>query len=353
MKMGKKPGFRLFLKKIFSLILFTFILAGAVFIGLIIFAQYLDSPEVAETNNEIIFSVNDGESGATVARRLYDKDLIRSYNFFKFMLKIKNAENSIKTGTYKLSNAMKTSEILSQLIEGKELLIRVQIPEGASNSTIASILQENNILSSDEFLRTISNPATIKSLGIPSNSLTGYLFPDTYYFPLHSSPKLVVETMISNFKKKLKEHVMQSQLLSPQELHERVILASIVEREYRKPEEAPLIAGVFLNRLKIKMPLQSCATVVYIITEELHKRHPERLFESDLQIKSPYNTYINTGLPPGPICNPGLVALQAAITPEPSSFLYFRLINEKDGKHYFSETYDEHIRAAKLFTKGQ
>ncbi len=341
------------LKSFFSTILFVFILAGALFIGSLFIIQYFDAPTAPQEQREVLFSVVNGESGSGVARRLHEANLIRSSYYFKVLLKFKNAENAIKIGTYKFSTSMKSSEILAALIEGKELLIRIQIPEGSSTTKIAAMLQEQKILSADDFLRVVSDPAIAKEFGIPANSLTGYLFPDTYFFPLNSSPKLVLETMVNNFKKKLQEQVPQVQFLNPEELHERVILASIVEREYRKPEEAPLIAGVFMNRLKIRMPLQSCATVVYIITEELHKKHPERLFETDLQLKSPYNTYINPGLPPGPICNPGIIALQAAITPEPSRYLYFRLINEKDGKHYFSETYDEHIRAAQLFTKGQ
>ncbi|HON88913.1 MAG TPA: endolytic transglycosylase MltG [Spirochaetia bacterium] len=351
MKKNKNP--RGILNSIFTTIIFVFVLIGALFVGLLFLIQYFDAPTAPEMHKEILFSVESGESGASVTRRLYDANLIRSPYFFKLLLKFKNAENAIKIGTYKFSTEMKSSEILSVLLEGKELLLRVQIPEGSSTSKIALLLQEQKIISADDFLRTVSDPAVAKEFDIPANSLTGYLFPDTYYFPLNSSSKLVIETMVNNFKIKLRELIPQAQFLTPEELHERVILASIVEREYRKPEEAPLIAGVFMNRLKIRMPLQSCATVVYIITEELHKKHPTRLFETDLQLKSPYNTYLNPGLPPGPICNPGVIALQAAITPEPSRYLYFRLVNEKDGKHYFSETYDEHIRAAQLFTKGQ
>jgi len=135
-------------------------------------------------------------------------------------------------------------------------------------------------------------------------------------------------------------------------MHKRIILASIVEREYRLSEEAPRIAGVFWNRLRIGMALQSCATVVYIITEIQGKPHPEILYNRDIEIKHPFNTYLNRGLPPGPIANPGMTALKAVFRPEASRYLYFRLLDPKTGKHYFSESLDEHIKAGSLAVKS-
>jgi UPF0755 protein len=141
--------------------------------------------------------------------------------------------------------------------------------------------------------------------------------------------------------------------MPPDELNNMVILASIVEREYRRGEEAPLMAGVFSNRLGIGMALQSCATVEYIITEIQDRPHPEVLSTRDTEIRDPYNTYIRPGLPPGPICAPGKVALRAALFPEKSNFLYFRLVDEASGKHYFSRTLDDHIRAGRLYVKSR
>jgi len=157
--------------------------------------------------------------------------------------------------------------------------------------------------------------------------------------------------MVETFKRRVAEALPESASLSPQELHERLILASIVEREYRVPGEAPLMASVFSNRLRIGMALQSCATVVYVITEELGKPHPELLLFRDLEIESPFNTYLNRGLPPAPIANPGLVALLAALEPEKTEYLYFRLVDAAAGRHKFSVTYDEHEDAAPLAVK--
>ncbi len=158
--------------------------------------------------------------------------------------------------------------------------------------------------------------------------------------------------MVGALRSRLAEGLPESLSLDPGELHRRIILASVVEREYRLPEEAPRIAGVFWNRLKIGMALQSCATVVYIITEVQGKKHPEVLYNRDIEIQHPFNTYLHPGLPPAPIANPGLTALQAVFRPEPSRYLYFRLLDARTGRHYFSETLDEHIRAGSLAVKG-
>jgi UPF0755 protein len=141
--------------------------------------------------------------------------------------------------------------------------------------------------------------------------------------------------------------------LSPGELERRVIVASIVEREYRVDEEAALMAGVFYNRLEIGMAMQSCATVEYVITEIQGLPHPEVLYTRDTEIRNPYNTYVRPGLPPGPISAPGRVALDAALHPVDSGYLYFRLVDAEAGRHYFSRTLDDHIRAGVLYVKGR
>jgi UPF0755 protein len=159
--------------------------------------------------------------------------------------------------------------------------------------------------------------------------------------------------MADTFYKRLQEFVPEALSLSPAELNTRVIIASIVEREYRIPDETSLMAGVFYNRLKIGMGLQSCATVEYVITEIQGRPHPEVLLNSDLEIKDPYNTYIRPGLPPGPISAPGKTALRAAFNPVRTDYLYFRLTDAEAGRHYFSRTLDDHIRAGALYLKGQ
>jgi UPF0755 protein len=155
--------------------------------------------------------------------------------------------------------------------------------------------------------------------------------------------------MADNFFFRLQQIFPAVTDMSPKEINEKVILASIVEREYRIAEEAPVMARVFYNRLKINMSLQSCATVEYIITEIQGRPHPKQLYNRDIEMQSPYNTYIIAGLPPNPISAPGAVALKAVFYPADSDFLYFRLVDVENGKHYFSKTFDEHIKAANQF----
>jgi UPF0755 protein len=185
--------------------------------------------------------------------------------------------------------------------------------------------------------------------------MEGYLFPDTYLFPRDYPAGRVIRTMADNFFLRLA--VLSGTggppaELPAAELYKGVILASIVEREYRVDDEAPLMAGVFYNRLGIGMALQSCATVEYVITEIQGKPHPETLYTRDTEIRDPYNTYTRPGLPPGPICSPGTTALNAVFNPASSDFLYFRLIDPAAGRHYFSRTLDDHIRAGVFYLKG-
>jgi UPF0755 protein len=159
--------------------------------------------------------------------------------------------------------------------------------------------------------------------------------------------------MVNNFFSRIGEIDEKTLSMPPEELNRLVILASIVEREYRLEEEAPVMAGVFFNRMNIGMALQSCATVEYIITEIQGKPHPEVLSTRDTEIRDPYNTYIRPGLPPGPISSPGAVALKAVLSPVKTGYLYFRLVEPASGRHYFSGTLDEHIKAGKLYLKGK
>jgi UPF0755 protein len=158
--------------------------------------------------------------------------------------------------------------------------------------------------------------------------------------------------MADTFFKRLENTGTDFLTLTPKELNDKVILASIVEREYRVDDEAPLMAGVFYNRLNIGMALQSCATLEYIITEIQGRPHPTAIYDRDIAIQDPYNTYNRRGLPPGPISAPGRVALNAVFHPAASDYLYFRLVNPAEGRHYFSKSFDEHIRAGVLYVKG-
>ncbi|MBU0934629.1 MAG: endolytic transglycosylase MltG [Spirochaetes bacterium] len=345
-----KHGRHLF-RLIANLIAVLFILGFALAIASLVLIKYLDAPTGRVDPEGVLFTIQSGESGTVTARRLAERDIIRSELLFKFFIRISRLDSSIKSGTYRIDSELSTNAVLRLFIDGRQVLKRLVIPEGRTLRQVANLVEQAGISGSEAFLSAARNPELLASFAIPGDSAEGYLFPDTYYFVENSAPDDVVAFMIRQLFSRLQDLAPEAALLDSSELHDRIILASIVEREYRIPEEAALMAGVFYNRLNRGIGLQSCATVVYVITEELGKPHPARLFNRDLELFSPFNTYRWAGLPPAPICSPGSVALKAVFQPEPSRYLYFRLIDGTSGKHYFSETFDEHIDAASLAVK--
>jgi UPF0755 protein len=306
--------------------------------------------------------VEQGESSRDVGARLEKAGLIRSAKFWYILTRLqarKQPGETIKAGRYLIKMPATSEEILAVLEAGKERLFKLTVPEGWTLSKIAALLDKEGICGAEDFLKTAKSPearALLAAHGVnlPENSSPeGFLYPDTWYFPAHCPPLTVIKTMENGFFEKFKalctEKNVDFSKLTSNDIINDVILASIVEREYRAADEAPLMAGVFENRLKKHMRLESCATVEYVITEQLGRPHQDRLFDKDLQLDSPYNTYRHGGLPPGPICCPGAVALGAALAPEKTDYLFFRV--KGNGRHYFSTTFDEHIKAGALLLK--
>ncbi|MDP3178414.1 MAG: endolytic transglycosylase MltG, partial [Spirochaetaceae bacterium] len=263
---------------------------------------------------------------------------------------LSGAEARLTAGTYELQNGMSARSILDLFVAGRQALVRFTLPEGFTIRQAAALLDRKGIAEASDFISASNSPELLADFGIPAASLQGYLFPDTYYFPMAYGGEAVARAMVGAFREKISA-LEEATALDPRELHAKIILASIIEREYRLSEEAPLMAGVFANRLRIGMALQSCATVVYVITEVLSKPHPEALFDRDLKIDDPYNTYLHSGLPPGPIANPGLTAIDAALRPAKTDYLYFRLVDADLGRHRFSRTLEEHVGARSFAVK--
>jgi UPF0755 protein len=295
--------------------------------------------------------VRDGESAMSVGRRLENAGIIRTRYFWNLLSRL-NAEY-IKTGTYRFDIPATQLKIRSVLVSGRQLLTRVTVPEGVTLRKTAQIMEDSGICEADAFLAAASDRRILDDYRVPGETMEGYLYPDTYLFPVGYPAPLVVRTLADTFFQRLEAISDDFLSMTAEELNNRVILASIVEREYRADDEAPVMAGVFYNRLETGMALQSCATVEYVITEIQGKPHPPVLYDRDIQIRNPYNTYIRPGLPPGPISAPGPVALKAAFYPDSNDYLYFRLVDPDAGRHYFSRTFDEHIRAGVLYVKGR
>jgi len=302
-----------------------------------------------------------GESAASITARLEQEGLIRSALFLRLYSRLSGTAGDFKSGYFRILPGDSSLDIHRLLVSGYQEQGQSTIPEGWTLKKIARHLESKGIAPAEEVLEAASSPALLQQFHIPlsvmrrgeapSGSLEGYLYPDTYFFPKGYPGYGVIEAMAGNFFEKLREIAPEAGQWEPQRLHERVIMASIVEREYRLAEEAPLIASVFYNRLRRNIGLESCATLGYIITDIQDRPHPSYLTQEDKQIDSPYNTYKWAGLPPGPISNPGRVALEAALRPPASPYFYFLLQNPATGKHYFSENLNEHNRAKYMYLK--
>lgn len=314
--------------------------------------MYLNSPTATVKNTTFLFTIQRGESLSTISTRLKRKDIIRSRYFLWIISKAYNTEEAFKVGKYRIPKDSSTMQIHSLLVSGREVLAKVTIPEGWTINKIAEELDTRGIVSGTEFMEVCRSEAFLTSMGIVGTSAEGYLFPDTYFFPEDYDPTKVAEYMIERMREVIYNIDPKAKHLTEQELQRKIILASIIEREYRIENEAPLIASVFYNRLEAGAGLSSCATIEYIITELQGKPHPEFLTYKDLEIESQYNTYKYAGLPPGAICNPGKTALKASFFPEDTNYWYFLLKNPETGEHHFSKDITEHIKARRLYLKG-
>lgn len=292
--------------------------------------------------------VSSGATVAQVSRELKEMGMIHSdkalYYAARFNLFKQDHTFNLKSGVYIVKNTMKLEEIYNLLQSGTQEYISVSIPEGLTITKIASILEEKGVCNAEDFKASCKNVNLLAEYNIPAENFEGYLFPDTYFMTPEMKGDDVVRLLVGTFYDRVSTIESLSDV-SSERLHYVLTLASIVEREYRVKEEAPLIASVFTNRLKHNIGLYSCATVEYVITEILGRPHPDRITYDDLKIDNPYNTYLWAGLTPGPISNPGMVALNAAANPAKTKYYYFVLTDPQKGSHTFSETFDQHKAA--------
>ncbi len=335
--------------KVMGKILFIFVVFLIVAAGV---GYYYNLPISRSDDEAAVIEIEKGETLRSISEKLEENNLIRSGFLMMAVSKAMGTEQKMKSGQYSISRIMSTTEIHEMIVSGAALLYKVTISEGLTVSKIASILENNKITDKESFLDAVIDKEIIRKFNIASDSLEGYLFPDSYMFPQNYPAEKVVSYMVSNFFKKLAVIYPEYGSLTSKEINNRVIIASIVEREYRVPDEAALIASVFSNRLNIRMPLGSCATVEYIITEIQKKPHPEYLTYADIEVESEYNTYIKYGLPPTPISNPGKIALEAAFNPAKTNYLYFVLKDKNSGEHFFSTRFSDHNNAKVLYLKS-
>ncbi|WP_027937392.1 endolytic transglycosylase MltG [Anaeroarcus burkinensis] len=313
------------------------ILAGiTVFFFTVLISAFLVLQSPPSRTTDAVLTVKDGMSAGEIARELENQKAIRSIWLFQVLAKFSRLDHSLQAGEYVFPPGMSTREIVARLAAGETRYANLTIPEGYTVRQIAKLLQEQKLGNGERFLQLarLSGPAGGETVQFRAE---GYLFPDTYRI----SPGMKEEDLIAKMQKEFDKRfgsLLKSGNASGLSPNQVIVLASLVEKEAQRPEEQAIIARVFLNRLQQNMPLQSCATIQYLLG------YPkEELSLQDTQIPSPYNTYLNSGLPPGPIANPGLGALKAALNPAQTDYLYF--VADKQGKHHFSRTYEEHLAA--------
>lgn len=343
------------MKKIAKILLIIIIIPVVAAISIAGVAYSLNrAPERVEPtipDRKSVFTVQKGESVHSISARLEEDNIIRSALFLRLLSRVKGTETSFQSGSYYVADDSTTLAVHEILVSGSEILKKVTIPEGRPLSSYAELLQKQGIVTPESFLYAAGDPELMKKLGVPSPTAEGFLFPDTYLLPPDYPAEKVVGKMVERFFEVLEEIEPDYHLLTGQELKEKVIMASIIEREYVLEEEAPLMASAFYNRLDIGMKLQSCATVAYALSEEYGREYPERLTLRDLEVDSRYNTYLNDGIPPGPISNPGKTALESVFFPAETDYLFFLLKDQQTGMHEFTATYSDHLTAKNLFLK--
>lgn len=289
-----------------------------------------------------------GTSSEEIARILERRGLIRSAVVFSLYSRVLGLHGRLQAGEYDISPEEGTERILWRLRMGDVVRHRLVLPEGLTAQEVADRIERAGLGRADRFLALVRQPARFwipQMQGNRAGSVEGYLFPDTYLLPRGLPEEVLVRILVARF-----EEVTRTLLSRPLPLgltpHEVVTVASLVEREARVPEERARIAGVIYNRLRVGMPLQIDASVLYALGT-----HRPVVRTQDLQLDSPYNTYRTRGLPPGPIANPGLAALRAAVEPERHGYYYY--VAQGDGTHRFSRTFEEHLEAIRQARNGR
>ncbi|MBM4403343.1 MAG: endolytic transglycosylase MltG [Candidatus Cloacimonetes bacterium] len=299
---------------------------------------------VPVTADEIIIRIMPGDNAAIIAGKLHELGIIRNQLLFRLMVKLSRSDRNLKAGTYVFGGRINLIGAIYRLRSGKSTRVQVTLPEGLSLYRTLQRIERSRIHEYDPLYLAATDTALVRRLtGFEKSSLEGFLYPETYHFDISTSPDSTLALMTNLFFRKLRETGIE--IGDRDEFYRILILASIIEKEAVQEDEMPLIASVYWNRLRRGMRLESCPTVDYIL--ERRGIRKARLSREDTNISSPYNTYINAGLPPTPICNPSINAIKAALHPQKSSFYFFFADNK--GRNVFSASYEEHVRKQRQY----
>lgn len=327
------------------LLISSVIILGVIIIALsVIFSMYIaneSKPVDPDSKEYILVTIPSGTGTEGIARLLEENHLIGNTGIFKLQSKSKGYDGKFKAGQYSLSPSMSMEDIMKILMVGSDETTRFTIPEGYDIKRTTAKLSEEGLVNAETFAREIETGQFdyefLADAPAGPDRLEGFLFPETYDIFTTANEHDIIDKMLYQFNKVFTDEYYARAEELGMSVREVITLASIIEREAQVPEDRPIIASVFYNRLKIDMPLQSCATVQYILGEQ-----KPVLSIKDTQIESPYNTYQNPGLPPGPIASPGADSIKAALYPADTDYLFF--LAKGDGSHAFSVTYDQFLK---------
>lgn len=291
------------------------------------------------------FEVRRGESTQIILRHLQRDGMLRDEWIPLIYMKVFRSRDSLKAGVYEFDEPLAPVDVIDKLVRGDVILKSITVREGLDRFAIAKIFAAEGLGSEDEWKKITGEADLIRDIAPDASSLEGYLFPDTYKFDPGTPAETIVKTMVANFRKHWGNEI--AFITTGLDPHQTVTLASIVETEAQRPEERPVVASVYLNRVRRRMLLGADPTVIYAL--KLDGRWNGNIRKVDLQIDSPYNTYRFPGLPPGPVANPGLASLRAAAAPATTPYLYF--VARNDGSHVFSTNIAEHNRNVEKYQR--
>lgn len=342
-KRKNKSSARIYIITLLSIIVLLVLVGGFVLRSYWTNGLAAFDPEATAT---IEVTVPQGTGTKGIGGILEEQGVIRDSDFFAIASRIKGNDGKYRAGKYTLSASMSLDAIFDKLLVGQDETVRFTIPEGYDIRRTTAALQGKQLIDSDRFLAELKSGSFdyrfLEGIPVDENQLEGFLYPETYDIYANATEREIIERMLRQFDTVFtEEHYARAEELG-MSIREVINLASVIEREAVVSEDRPIISGVFHNRLAISMPLQSCATVQYILGEQ-----KPVLSIKDTQIDSPYNTYIVSGLPPTPICSPGIESINAALWPTESDYLYF--LAKGDGSHVFSITYNEHLRNKAIY----
>lgn len=289
--------------------------------------------------------VKEGMTTAEIAVLLHEKKLVKDPAAFRLEARFKGLATKLQAGPYQINGGLSNSQIVDVMVKGRVKLLHFTVPEGYTVVKTAQKIEAEGLGSAENFIAAAKNYAPYTYMQTDDTNVLfkaeGFIYPATYEIPVGLSEEKILEILVRQFDTEMQENkIVQLAEERGLKLRDVVNLAAMVELEAVYAEEQPKIAGVFLRRLAIGMPIQSDTTIQYLLGAQ-----KEIITYDDLKIQSPYNTYQNPGLPPGPIGSPGLAAIKAVLEPEKTEYLYF--VAEKDGYHRFTKTYQEHLQAIK------